>query len=544
MTDNAPTASEPGAARSVAAPVVIVGAGLAGLTVALHLADRHPVVLLAKRGFDEAATAWAQGGIVGVLGTDDSIDLHVRDTQEAGAGLVDEHAARFIAERSAAAIRWLVAQGVPFTADPAGPLGLHLTREGGHAVRRIAHAADATGRAIHEVLLAKARRHPNIAMRERWMAVDLVTSRHLRRDEPARCYGVYALDIDNGRVETLPAAAVVLATGGVGKVYRYTTNPDTSTGDGIAMAWRAGCRIGNMEFVQFHPTCLYHPQERSFLITEALRGEGAYLTLPDGTRFMAAHDSRMELAPRDIVARAIDFEMKKHGLDHVWLDATHLGEPFLKEHFPTVHARCLELGIDIALQPIPVVPAAHYTCGGVVTDLDGRTDLPGLYAAGETTYTGLHGANRLASNSLLECVVIGRTCAARIDLEPPGEQAALPAWDESRVENADEQVVISHNWDELRLFMWNYVGIVRTTKRLDRALRRIHLLRTEIDEYYANFRVNRDLLELRNLVECAEIMVRSGLARHESRGLHFSRDYPYTLPVSFPTVLVRGSREG
>ena len=544
MTDNAPTASEPGAARSVAAPVVIVGAGLAGLTVALHLADRHPVVLLAKRGFDEAATAWAQGGIVGVLGTDDSIDLHVRDTQEAGAGLVDEHAARFIAERSAAAIRWLVAQGVPFTADPAGPLGLHLTREGGHAVRRIAHAADATGRAIHEVLLAKARRHPNIAMRERWMAVDLVTSRHLRRDEPARCYGVYALDIDNGRVETLPAAAVVLATGGVGKVYRYTTNPDTSTGDGIAMARRAGCRIGNMEFVQFHPTCLYHPQERSFLITEALRGEGAYLTLPDGTRFMAAHDSRMELAPRDIVARAIDFEMKKHGLDHVWLDATHLGEPFLKEHFPTVHARCLELGIDIALQPIPVVPAAHYTCGGVVTDLDGRTDLPGLYAAGETTYTGLHGANRLASNSLLECVVIGRTCAARIDLEPPGEQAALPAWDESRVENADEQVVISHNWDELRLFMWNYVGIVRTTKRLDRALRRIHLLRTEIDEYYANFRVNRDLLELRNLVECAEIMVRSGLARHESRGLHFSRDYPYTLPVSFPTVLVRGSREG
>ncbi len=375
------------------------------------------------------------------------------------------------------------------------------------------------------------------------MAVDVVTSRHLHRDEPPRCYGVYALDIDRQRIETLPAAAVVLATGGVGKVYRYTTNPDTSTGDGIAMAWRAGCRVGNMEFIQFHPTCLYHPQERSFLISEALRGEGAHLTLPDGTRFMAAHDARMELAPRDIVARAIDFEMKKHGLDHVWLDATHLGEAFLMEHFPTIHARCLELGIDIARQPIPVVPAAHYTCGGVVTDLDGRTDLPGLYAVGETTYTGLHGANRLASNSLLECVVIGRTCAARIDGEPPGEVTPLPDWDESRVENADEQVVISHNWDELRLFMWNYVGIVRTTKRLDRALRRIHLLRGEIDEYYANFRVNRDLLELRNLVDCAELVVRSALERHESRGLHFSRDYPYTLPASFPTVLLRGPRD-
>ncbi len=536
-------APEPAAEDLVAAPIVIVGAGLAGLTVALHLADRHRVILLAKRGFDETATAWAQGGIVGVLGDDDSVDLHVRDTQDAGAGLVDEHAARFIAEHSGQAIAWLVEQGVPFSTDPSGPLGLHLTREGGHAVRRIAHAADATGRAIHEALLARARRHPNVTMRERWMAVDLVTSRHLRRDEPTRTYGVYALDIDQQRVETLPAAAVVLATGGVGKVYRYTSNPDTSTGDGIAMAWRAGCRVGNMEFVQFHPTCLYHPQERSFLITEALRGEGAYLTLPDGTRFMAAHDARMELAPRDIVARAIDFEMKKHGLDHVWLDATHLDEAFLKERFPTVHAGCLKLGIDIARQPIPVVPAAHYTCGGVVTDLDGRTDLPGLFAVGETTYTGLHGANRLASNSLLECVVVGRTCAARIDGQALHAEATLPAWDESRVENADEQVVISHNWDELRLFMWNYVGIVRTTKRLDRALRRIHLLRAEIDEYYANFRVNRDLLELRNLVDCAELVVRSALSRHESRGLHFSRDYPYTLPASFPTVLIRGSRE-
>ena len=526
------------------APVVIIGAGLAGLTVALQLADRHPVIVLAKRGLEEAATAWAQGGIVGVLGEDDSVESHVRDTQDAGAGLVDENAARFIAEHSADAVEWLVNRGVPFSADPAGPLGLHLTREGGHAVRRIAHAADATGKAIHDVLLESVRRHPNIQLRERWMALDLITSRHLKRDETPHCYGVYALDIDQQRVETLPAAAVVLATGGAGKVYRYTTNPDTATGDGIAMAWRAGCRIGNMEFIQFHPTCLYHPQERSFLITEALRGEGAHLKLPDGTRFMAAHDERMELAPRDIVARAIDFEMKKHGVDNVLLDATHLGELFLRDHFPTIHARCMALGIDIARQPIPVVPAAHYTCGGVVTDLNGRCDLPGLYAVGETTYTGLHGANRLASNSLLECVVLGRTCASDI-LERDGRGVPmLPAWDESQVENADEQVVIAHNWDELRLVMWNYVGIVRTTKRLERALHRIKLLRTEIDDYYANFRVNRDLLELRNLVDCAELIVRSALMRHESRGLHYSRDFPLTLPVSFPTVLLRSHRDG
>jgi L-aspartate oxidase len=523
-------------------PVVVIGAGLAGLTVALELAARHPVIVLAKRSLQEGATAWAQGGIVGVLGRDDSIESHVRDTQDAGAGLVDEHTARFIAEHSAAAVQWLVDQGVPFSPDPTGPLGLHLTREGGHAVRRIAHAADATGLAIHEALLAKARAHPNIVLRERWMAIDLITSRHLKRTETARCYGVYALDIDSRHVEALQAPAVVLATGGVGKVYRYTSNPDTATGDGIAMAWRAGCRIGNMEFIQFHPTCLYHPQERSFLITEAMRGEGAHLLLPDsagGGRFMADHDARAELAPRDIVARAIDFEMKKHGVDHVWLDARHLGEVFLKEHFPTIHARCLSLGIDIAHQPIPVVPAAHYTCGGVVSDLHGQADVAGLYAVGETTYTGLHGANRLASNSLLECVVLGRTCAAHILASAPSTVPAVPPWDESQVEDADEQVVIAHNWDEVRLLMWNYVGIVRTTKRLERALHRIELLKSEIDDYYANFRVTRDLLELRNLVECAELIVRSALVRHESRGLHYSRDFPATLPVSLPTVLTR-----
>jgi len=539
-------------------PVVVVGAGLAGLTVALELARARPVVVLAKRGLSESATAWAQGGIVGVLGSDDSVESHVRDTQDAGAGIVDEHTARFIAEHSAEAVQWLVDQGVNFSADPDGPLGLHLTREGGHAVRRIAHAADATGRAIHEALLARARAHPNITLRERWVAVDVITSRHFkRRGEAQRCHGVYALDIDHGRVETLAAEAVVLATGGVGKVYRYTSNPDTATGDGIAMAWRAGCRVGNMEFIQFHPTCLYfpsgHPQDRSFLITEALRGEGAILTLPStgpadpgGARFMPAHDERGELAPRDIVARAIDFEMKRHGLDHVWLDARPIvaakGEAFLREHFPTIHARCLQLGIDIARQPIPVVPAAHYTCGGVVTDLDGRTDLPRLFAVGETTYTGLHGANRLASNSLLECVVLGQSCAEAIRQLPAADGPAPPAWDESQVEDADEQVVIAHNWDELRLLMWNYVGIVRTTKRLERALHRIKLLRDEIDDYYANFRVNRDLLELRNLVVCAELIVRSALRRHESRGLHYSRDFPEALPVSFPTVLTRPAK--
>lgn len=521
--------------------VVIIGAGLAGLTVALNLAPHCRVTVLAKRGLQEGATAWAQGGIVGVLGQDDSVDSHVKDTLDAGAGLVDEHVARFIAVESAKSIEWLVAQGVPFSPDPDGPLGLHLTREGGHAVRRIAHAADATGKAIHEALIEKARAHPHIEIRERWMALDLITTRHLKRSDPPRCHGVYALDMDHRRVETLEAHAVILATGGAGKVYRYTTNPDTSTGDGVAMAWRAGCRVANMEFIQFHPTCLYHPQDRSFLISEALRGEGARLLLPgvegDHARFMPLHDARAELAPRDVVARAIDFEMKRHGLDHVWLDATHLGRSFLENHFPTIYARCLALGIDISSQPIPVVPAAHYSCGGVVTDLQGRSDLPGLYAVGETAHTGLHGANRLASNSLLECVVLGRACAAYIAAEPVSMPASLPPWDESQVEDADEQVVISHNWDELRLLMWNYVGIVRTTRRLERALHRVQLLKSEIAEYYANFKVNRDLLELRNLVDCAELIVRSALMRRESRGLHFSRDFPHTLPVSFPTVI-------
>ena len=521
-------------------PVLIIGAGLAGLTVALHIADRQPVILMAKRRLNEAATAWAQGGIVGVLDQDDSIDSHVADTVTAGAGLVVESVSRYVAENSAEAIHWLVNQGVPFTLDVSGPEGLHLTREGGHTHRRIAHAADATGKAIHDVLLDKAQAHPNIKILENWIALDLITNKHLQtvtKYKSNRCYGAYALDIENNRVEIILAKAVVLATGGLGKVYRYTSNPDTATGDGIAMAWRAGCRIGNMEFIQFHPTCLYHPSDRTFLITEAIRGEGGLLKLPNGESFMSEHDERKELAPRDIVARAIDFEMKKHGLDYVHLDATHLGEVFIKEHFPMIYSRCLSLGIDITKEPIPVVPAAHYTCGGVVTDLKGRTDLTGLYAVGEATYTGLHGANRLASNSLLECVVIGKAAAQDIANQANIDLPAIKLWDESKVEDADEQVVIAHNWDELRSLMWNYVGIVRTTRRLERALHRIELLRTEVQDYYANFRVTRDLIELRNLLECAELIVRSALMRKESRGLHYSRDYPKTWPVSYPTIL-------
>ncbi len=522
-------------------PVVIIGAGLAGLTVALQIADRRPVVVLAKQARTDSATAWAQGGIVGVLDQADSVDAHVHDTMEAGAGLVVESTARYIAEQSPKAIEWLVDMGVPFSQDPGGPMGLHLTREGGHSIRRIAHAADATGKAIHETLLALAQKHPNITIHEHWIALDLITNRHVRAAGPERCHGVYVLNVDRRRVESLAASAVVLASGGVGKVYRYTSNPDTATGDGIAMAWRAGCRVGNMEFIQFHPTCLYHPQDRTFLITEALRGEGGQLKVPglpeSEARFMPRHDPRAELAPRDIVARAIDFEMKKHGVDYVHLDATHLGEDFLKSHFPTVYSRCLSLGIDIAKAPIPVVPAAHYTCGGVVTDLLGRTDLNRLYAVGETAYTGLHGANRLASNSLLECVVIGSSAARDILEHQALPAATIPAWDESQVEDADEQVVIAHNWEELRLLMWNYVGIVRTTRRLERALHRIELLQSEVNEYYANFRVTSDLIELRNLLVCAELIVRSALDRKESRGLHFSRDYPQAWPVSAPTIL-------
>jgi len=533
--------------------VAIVGSGLAGLSVALHLAQTRKVAIISKRALLDGASSWAQGGIAAVLDSGDSHDQHIDDTLVAGGGLCDEGATRYIVEHGRAAIEWLIDQGVPFTRDATAELGFHLTREGGHSQRRIIHAADATGHAVQVTLEQKVRAHPNIALFEHHVAIDIVTSDKLgpggvHAVAPApvgqpRCYGLYVQDVESGQVLTFEAEHTVLATGGAGKVYLYTTNPDTATGDGIAMAWRAGCRVSNMEFIQFHPTCLYHPYAKSFLITEAIRGEGGLLKLPQeagalaGTRFMPAHDERGELAPRDVVARAIDFEMKKRGLDHVDLDISHQDPEFLKEHFPTIYARCLELGIDITREPIPVVPAVHFTCGGIVTDLAGRTDIPGLYAVGETACTGLHGANRLASNSLLECVVVGRACAEHIAGSSPIGNPALPAWDESRVTNADEEVVIAHNWDELRRFMWNYVGIVRTTKRLERAQHRIKLLKEEIDEYYRNFRITPDLLELRNLVEVAHLIVKSALSRHESRGLHYSRDFPDTLPKALPSVL-------
>ncbi|MEK0428884.1 MAG: L-aspartate oxidase [Pseudomonadota bacterium] len=524
--------------------VAIVGSGLAGLSVALHLADRRKVAVISKRSLRDGASDWAQGGIAAVLDAADSHEQHVTDTLVAGAGLCDESATRFIVSQGREAIEWLVAQGVPFTRDEQAALGLHLTREGGHSQRRIIHAADATGHAVQVTLEQRVREHPNITLLEHHYAIDLITSDKLGLPNGAdRCLGLYVQDVHNGEVLTISAPQTVLATGGAGKVYLYTTNPDTATGDGIAMAWRAGCRVSNMEFIQFHPTCLYHPYAKSFLITEAVRGEGGVLKLPAsagaaaGQRFMPAHDARAELAPRDVVARAIDFEMKKRGLDYVDLDISHQPPEFLKEHFPTIYARCLELGIDITQQPIPIVPATHYTCGGIVTDLYGRTDLHGLYAVGETACTGLHGANRLASNSLLECVVLGRAAAMDIEKQSVAQHTVLPAWDESRVTDADEEVVITQNWDELRRFMWNFVGIVRTTKRLERAQHRIALLKEEIDEYYANFRITRDLLELRNLVEVASLIVGSALSRRESRGLHYSLDFPETLPKALPTVL-------
>jgi L-aspartate oxidase len=524
--------------------VAIVGSGLAGLSVALHLAQTRKVVVISKRSLLDGASNWAQGGIAAVLDSNDSADQHIADTLVAGAGLCDEGATRFIIEHSREAIEWLIEQGVPFTPDPTAELGYHLTREGGHSQRRIIHAADATGHAVQVTLEQKARSHPNITVLENHYAIDVIKSDKIdAATGTPHCLGLYVQDVNSGKVITLAANHTVLATGGAGKVYLYTTNPDTATGDGIAMAWRAGCRIANMEFIQFHPTCLYHPYAKSFLISEAVRGEGGVLKLPEeagaaaGKRFMPGHDERAELAPRDVVARAIDFEMKKRGLDYVDLDISHQPPEFLKEHFPTIYARCLELGIDISKQPIPVVPAVHFTCGGIVTDLCGRTDLPGLYAVGETAYTGLHGANRLASNSLLECLVLGRAAAQHIEQQPKPKTFSLPAWDESRVTDADEEVVIAHNWDELRRFMWNYVGIVRTTKRLERAQHRIRLLREEIYEYYSNFRITRDLLELRNLVDVASLIVDSALSRRESRGLHFSQDYPETLPKALPTVL-------
>jgi L-aspartate oxidase len=518
--------------------VVILGSGAAGLTAALNLADRFRVVVLAKAGLSEGSTAWAQGGIAAVLDEGDTFEKHIEDTMIAGAGLNDRATVEFVVENAPAAIAQLAALGVPFNEDG---MGWHLTREGGHSHRRIVHVDDATGWAVQQALERAAHAHPNITLVPDRVCIDLVTSRHGQRySGDGHVWGVYAIDRQTGRVELFTGRATILATGGAGRTYLYSTAPRGATGDGIAMAWRAGCRISNMEFMQFHPTCLYNLEVKNFLITEAVRGEGGILKLPtDGHRFMPDFDPRAELAPRDIVARAIDHEIKRLGLDYVHLDISHQPPEFVTSHFPTIHAKLLGLGIDITRAPIPVVPAQHYTCGGVMVDRDGRTDLPGLYAAGEVTQSGLHGANRLASNSLLECFVFGAAAAGHIaanwsDLPPP---PPIRLWDESRVSDSDEEVVVQHNWREIRRFMWDFVGIVRTTKRLERAQHRIALLRREVADYYGNFRVTPDLVELRNLVEVSDLIVRSALARKESRGLHYTLDYPDTLPVAADTIL-------
>jgi len=513
--------------------VLIVGSGLAGLSSALLLAPGKRVAVITKRAVAEGSTGWAQGGIAAVWDKDDTFDAHIADTLVAGAGLCDLAATRRVVENAPKAIAWLQTLGVPFSQEDGH---LHLTREGGHSARRIVHVTDATGAAVQRTLIEQVQKKPNITLFEQHTLVDLITTDKLGLPGK-RCLGLYALDDATDQVLTFEAPQTILATGGAGKVYLYTTNPDTATGDGIAAAWRAGCQVQNMEFIQFHPTCLYHPHAKSFLISEAVRGEGGRLLLPDGTRFMPYHDPRLELAPRDVVARAIDFEMKKGGFDCVYLDISHQPLSFLQEHFPNIYARCLELGIDIAKQPIPVVPAAHYTCGGVRADLEGRTDIDGLYAIGETACSGLHGANRLASNSLVECMVFAQAAAQDILQSTRSVTPSLPAWDDSRVSDPDEMVVISHNWDELRRFMWDYVGIVRTNKRLERAAHRVAMLQDEIQEFYSRFHVTRDLLELRNLVQVADLIVRSAQARHESRGLHFSRDYPDMLALALPTTL-------
>lgn len=518
--------------------VLVIGSGAAGLTLALSLANKAKVTVLSKGCLTFGSTWHAQGGIAAVLDSADSIESHVNDTLEAGGGLCHNDVVEFTVENSKAAIEWLVQIGVGFTRDGDSD-SFHLTREGGHSHRRIIHSADATGKAVHSTLLEQAQFHPNIQLKENYIVLDLI-----RQADPCsrkmRCVGAYTFNLNQDKVELFSAKAVILATGGASKVYLYSSNPDSASGDGIAMAWRAGCRVANMEFNQFHPTCLYHPNTNSFLITEAIRGEGGHLKLPNGERFMHKFHERKELAPRDVVARAIDHEMKRLGSECVFLDISHKSKEFITKHFPTVYENCLKYGIDITKEAIPVVPAAHYTCGGVVVNTDGETDLKNLYAIGEVSFTGLHGANRMASNSLLECIVFAKSAADKIlsilDATPPPSETKF--WDESRVTNSDEDVVISHNWDELRRFMWDYVGIVRTHKRLQRANNRIELLQKEIHEYYSNYKVSNDLIELRNLAMVAELIIRSAALRKESRGLHYSLDHPETSETAMDTILV------
>jgi L-aspartate oxidase len=518
--------------------ILIIGGGAAGLAAALHLAPHGRVTVLCKGGIDEASSTWAQGGIAAVTDPEDSVASHLQDTLTAGAGLCDQDVVDFVVTEAPAAIEQLVDWGVRFDQEDNH---FHRTREGGHSFRRVLHVADATGRAIIDTLTQRVLDHPDIQLLRDRVAIDLINLSKFGRHQN-RCAGAYVLNRTSGHVEVFQARFVIIATGGASKVYLYTSNPDSSTGDGIAMAWRAGCRIANMEFNQFHPTCLFHPHAKSFLISEAVRGEGGILLLPDGDRFMRRFDPRLELAPRDVVARAIDHEMKRTGADCVYLDISHRPKRFIETHFPTIARRCLEFGIDMAREPIPVVPAAHYTCGGVLVDKNGASDVPGLYAIGEASCTGLHGANRLASNSLLECLVFARSASEHIRarLHEPFVEVTVPHWDESQVTDSDEDVVIAHNWEEIRRFMWDYVGIVRTDKRLQRAQRRLDLLRQEIHEYYSHYRVSNDLIELRNLVHVAELIVRSALARQESRGLHYNLDHPDMLPRSEDTILFPG----
>jgi L-aspartate oxidase len=521
------------------ADVLVVGSGAAGLTAALNLAEHRKVAVIAKGALGEGATGWAQGGIAAVLEEGDSFEAHLNDTMIAGAGLNDRDVVEHVVESAPKAIERLIELGVPFASEGGA---LHLTREGGHSHRRIVHVADATGAAVQQALETAAAKHPNITLVPDMVAIDLITGRHATNfSTSGAVHGLYAYNRRRKRVEALTARATVLATGGAGRTYLYSTAPRGATGDGIAMAWRAGCRVSNMEFMQFHPTCLYNLEVKNFLITEAVRGEGGHLKIPGtGERFMPRFDERAELAPRDIVARAIDHEIKRLGLDYVHLDIAHRDPDFVRSHFPNIYEKLLGLGIDMTVEPIPVVPAQHYTCGGVVVDLDGCTDAPGLYAAGEVTQSGLHGANRLASNSLLECLVFGEAAAKHIlgswdGLAGPPE---VRAWDESRVTDSDEEVVISQIWGEIRRFMWNYVGIVRTNKRLERAKRRIDMIRQEAADYYKHFRVTPDLIELRNLVEVADLIIRSALSRYESRGLHYTLDFPKTAAEAKDTVLV------
>jgi len=523
--------------------VLVIGAGAAGLSLALSLAKHARIAVLAKSDLKEGSTLYAQGGISAVLDEKDTLDSHIHDTITAGAGICDEKAVQFTVKNAKQAIDWLIENGVNFTTQkqPDGTLQYHLTKEGGHSHRRVLHSADTTGQEIEESLEKQARKNPNIDLFEHHNVVDLITGKKLKLKNK-RCLGAYVLDRKKKEVVVFGAKSTVLATGGASKAYLYTSNPDVSTGDGISIAWRAGCRVANMEFIQFHPTCLYHPKAKSFLISEAVRGEGGKLLLPDGTPFMQHFDSRGELAPRDIVARAIDHEMKRLGVDHLLLDISYKSRDFILNHFPNIYERSKSFGYDMTKEPLPVVPAAHYTCGGVMTDLDGRTDIKGLYAVGETAFTGLHGANRMASNSLLECVVFAFAAAKDIkkSLSSVEIPENLPQWDESRVTDSDEEVVVAHNWDELRRFMWDYVGIVRSNKRLERAKRRIDLLNHEITEYYSNFRVSSDLLELRNLVQVAELIINSAISRKESRGLHYTLDFPDKDNVNFQknTVLI------